>query len=171
VRSRCPGRRRCRGDAAELPSLVEKYLAYRRGLGLALETPAWLRRDFARQFDRCGHRGPLTIEFATGWALSSRSADSAQPARAARGRPSVRARYLALLEPAIEVPPPGLLGRVPHRRQAHIYSEGELAALLREASLLLPRWGAPEDLRRLLLAAGDDGPAAFRGLPARARRR
>ena len=77
--------------------LVEEYLAYRRGLGFALETPAWLLRDFAR--------------------------------------------YRALLEPGTEVPPAGLLGRVPHRRQAHIYSNAELVALLREASLLLPREG------------------------------
>ncbi|MCZ7661763.1 MAG: tyrosine-type recombinase/integrase [Thermoleophilia bacterium] len=125
------------------PSLlprVEEYLAYRRGLGFALETPAWLLRDFARHVDRCGHRGPLTIELATGWALSSRSADPAQPARRLA---AVRqfARYLALSAPATEVPPAGLLGRVPHRRQAHIYSEAELTALLREASLLLPRRG------------------------------
>jgi hypothetical protein len=42
------------------PSLlprVEEYLAYRRGLGFALETPAWLLRDFARYADRSGHRG------------------------------------------------------------------------------------------------------------------
>lgn len=120
--------------------LVEEYLAYRRGLGFALETPAWLLRDFARHVDRCGHRGPLTIELATGWAVSSHAADPAQPARRLA---AVRqfARYLALLEPATEVPPAGLLGRVPHRRQAHIYDEAELDALLRQARLLLPRDG------------------------------
>jgi len=51
------------------------------------------------------------------------------------------ARYRALLDPATEVPPAGLLGRVPRRRQPHIYSDAELAALLRQASLLLPRGG------------------------------
>ena len=39
------------------------------------------------------------------------------------------------------MPPAGLLGRVPHRRQAHIYSEAELVALLEQASRLLPRRG------------------------------
>jgi integrase len=120
--------------------LVDDYLAYRRGLGFALETPAWLLRDFARYADRRGHRGPLTSELAVGWALSSRSSDPAQPARRLAAVRQL-ARYLALLEPATEVPPDGLLGRVPHRRRAHIYSEVELAALLREASLLLPRRG------------------------------
>jgi integrase len=51
------------------------------------------------------------------------------------------ARYRALLDPGTEEPPAGLLGRVPHRRQAHIYSDAELAALLEQASLLLPRQG------------------------------
>ena len=120
--------------------LVEEYLGYRRGLGFALETPAWLLRDFARYADRSGHRGPLTIELATDWACSSRSSDPAQPARRLA---AVRqfARYRALLDPGTEVPPAGLLGRVPHRRQAHIYSDAELAALLEQASLLLPRQG------------------------------
>ena len=126
--------------AASLLPLVEEYLAYRRGLGFELETPAWLLRDFGRYADRRGHQGPLTIELATGWACSSRSSD---PSQAARRLAAVRqfARYRAPLDPATEVPPAGLLGRVPHRRQAHIYSDTELAALLREASLLLPRDG------------------------------
>lgn len=126
-------------SASFLP-LVEEYLAYRRGLGFALETPAWLLRDFARHADRSGHQGPLTVGLATEWALSSPTSDPAQPARRLA---AVRqfARYLAVLEPATEVPPAGLLGRVPHRRRVHIYSEAELAALLREASRLLPRQG------------------------------
>jgi integrase/recombinase XerD len=39
------------------------------------------------------------------------------------------------------VPPGGLLGGVPRRRQPHIYSDAELAALLEQARLLLPRRG------------------------------
>jgi integrase len=125
--------------ASWLP-LVDDYLAVRRGLGFALEQPAWLLRDFARYADRSGHRGPLTTELAVRWALSSRSGD---PAQAARRLSAVRqfARHRALLDPATEVPPPGLLGRVPRRRPPHIYSDAELAALLRQASLLRPRGG------------------------------
>jgi integrase len=120
--------------------LVEEYLAYRRGLGFALDSPAWLLRDFARYADRGGHEGPLSRELAVGWALCSRSSD---PAQAARRLSTVRqfARHRALLDPATEVPPAGLLGRVPRRRQPHIYNDAELAALLEQASLLLPRRG------------------------------
>lgn len=125
--------------ASFLP-LVEEYLAVRRGLGFALETPAWLLRDFARYADAVGHQGPLTTELAVRWALCSRSSD---PAQAVRRLSAVRqfARYRALLDPATEVPPPGLLGRLPRRKQPHIYSDAELAALLYQASLLRPRRG------------------------------
>jgi hypothetical protein len=104
--------------ASFLP-LVEEYLSVRRGLGFALEQPAWLLRDFARYADAVGHRGPLTTELAVRWALASRSSD---PAQAVRRLGAVRqfARYRALLDPATEVPPPGLLGRLPRRRQPHI---------------------------------------------------
>lgn len=125
---------------ASLLPLVEEYLSVRRGLGFALEQPAWLLRDFARYAYAVGHRGSLTTELAVSWALASRSGEHAQ---AVRRLGAVRqfARYRALLDPATEVPPPGLLGRLPRRRQPHIYSDAELAALLYQASLLLPRRG------------------------------
>jgi len=39
------------------------------------------------------------------------------------------------------VPPPGLLGHCPSRKPPHVYSDAEIAALLRQARLLLPRRG------------------------------
>ena len=121
-------------------SLVEEYLSARRGLGFALETPAYMLRDFARYADALGHQGPLTTELAVRWAQASRSGS---PAQAVRRLGAVRqfARYRALLDPATEVPPPGLLGRLPRRPQPHIYSDAEFAALLDQASMLLPRRG------------------------------
>jgi integrase len=125
--------------ASWLP-LVEEYLSVRRGLGFALEQPAFLLRDFARYADTVGHRGSLTTELAVSWALASRSGEQAQ---AVRRLGAVRqfARYRALVDPATEVPPPGLLGRLPRRKPPHIYSDAEIAALLDQASLLLPRRG------------------------------
>jgi integrase len=119
---------------------VDEYLALRRGLGFDLETPRWMLLDFARYADRIGHQGPVTIDLAVHWALSSRSSD---PAQATRRLSAVRqfARHRAVFDPATEIPPIGLLGRVPRRKQPHIYSGAEVAALLRQASLLLPRRG------------------------------
>ena len=46
------------------------------------------------------------------------------------------------LNTATEVPPAGLLGRIPTRRPTpHIYTEAEMAALLQQARCLLPRHG------------------------------
>lgn len=121
--------------------LVDEYLVYRRGLGFDLESPRWLLRDFARHADRIGHRGAVTIDLAVQWALFSRSSD---PVQAARRLSAVRqfARHRAVVDPATEIPPVGLLGHVPRRRgQPHIYSDAEIEALLQQARLLLPRRG------------------------------
>jgi integrase/recombinase XerD len=119
---------------------VEEYLAFRRGLGFSLTTPAWYLRSFARYAEQARHRGPLTLDLVTRWALASRSQD---PAQAARRLGTVRsfARHRALLDPATEVPPIGLLGRIPRRKQPHIYTDTEIRALLRQAAQMLPRGG------------------------------
>ena len=122
--------------------LVDEYLTARRGLGFGLETDEWFLRAFASHADRVGHSGSVTIELAVQWARSS--SRSSDPAQAARRLAIVRqfARYRALVDPATEVPPVGLLGRIPTRRSTpHIYTEAEMAALLQQAHCLLPRHG------------------------------
>lgn len=120
--------------------LVREYLVVRRGLGFDLDTPGWQLRDFARYADRIGHRGHLTTDLAVQWALSSRSSD---PAQAVRRLSTIRsfARYRAAFDPATEIPPTGLLGRLPRRKRPHIYSPAEIAALLQQAHRLWPRGG------------------------------
>ena len=94
--------------------LVDDYLRVRRGLGFDLESTEWKLREFATYADRIGHRGAVTIELAVEWAQSSRSSN---PAQAVRRLAAVRqfARHRALFDPATEVPPVGLLGRIPRR--------------------------------------------------------
>ena len=120
--------------------LVDDYLIARRGLGFGLESPEWLLRDFASHADRIGHSGPLTIELMVQWAQASQSSN---PAQAVRRLAVVRqlARYRALFDPATEVPPVGLLGRISRRPPPHIYTDAEVVALLQQASRLLPRQG------------------------------
>lgn len=120
--------------------LVREYLVVRRGLGFDLDTPGWQLMDFARYADRIGHRGHMTTDLAVQWALSSRSSD---PAQAVRRLSAVRwfARYRAAFDSATEIPPTGLLGRLPRRKPPHIYSPAEIAALLQQAHRLLPRRG------------------------------
>ena len=121
-------------------SLVDDYLALRRDLGFDVERQRWLLRDFARYADRAGHRGPITVDLAVRWAVSSCPGD---PARTERRLGAVRmfARHRAAFDSATEVPPAGLFGRIPRRKQAHIYSNLEISALLRECSLLRLRDG------------------------------
>ena len=122
------------------PALVEDYLALRHNLGFDVEQLGWLLRNFARYAERTEHRGPLTVDLAVRWALSSGPGD---PARGERRLWAVRqfARHRAVFDPATEVAPAGLLGRIPGRKPPHIYSDAEISALLRECSRLRPRGG------------------------------
>lgn len=120
--------------------LVDDYLAMRRDLGFDAEGLRWLLRDFARYAEQIEHRGPITLDLAVRWALSSRPGD---PARAERRLRAVRqfARYRTAFDPATEVPPAGLFGRIPRRKQPHIYSDEEISALLQECRRLQPLGG------------------------------
>lgn len=113
--------------------LVQEYLAFRRGLGFKLKDAAGLLLDFARYADRVEHHGHLTIELQVQWALSRPTNDPTRPAQLLS---IVRqfARYRAAFDPLTEIPPAGLLGRFPRRKAPHIYSDSEIAELLREAS-------------------------------------
>ena len=145
-------------------ALVEDYLAMRRNLGFDVERMRWLLRDFARFIGRIEHRGPITVDLATRWALSSRSPD---PARAERRLWAVRqfARHLAAFDPATEIPPAGLFGRVARRNQPHIYSDAEITALLQECSRLQPRDGLrPRTYVALFSLLASTRPAALRSV-------
>lgn len=127
--------------APSMLDLVQEYLVFRRGLGFDPSSQAWQLRAFARHADRVGHNGHMTIDLAVQWATSS--SGPKDPAQAARRLSIVRqfARHRAALDPDTEVPPAGLLGRVGGRKAPHIYSDEEIAALLRQARTLLPRRG------------------------------
>lgn len=120
--------------------LVEDYLAMLRGLGFDVERHRWLLRDFVRFTDRIRYHGPITVDLAVRWAQSS---CPGQPVRAERRLSVLRrfARHLISLDPATEIPPPGLLGRATGRNQPHIYSDAEISALLQGCSRLHPREG------------------------------
>jgi integrase len=125
---------------SSLLACVEEYLSFRRGLGFDLGSAACHLRSIARYAEQVGHRGPITVDLATRWALRSRSPD---PAQAARRLATIRvfARHRALIDPATEIPPLDLLGRAPRRRQPHIYSDAEIRSLLQQASRMQPRGG------------------------------
>ena len=152
--------------------LVDEYLNARRGLGFGLETQEGYLRDFARHAERIGHSGPLTIELAVQWALSSRSTN---PAQVARRLTIVRqfARYRALVGSGHR----SAAGRAPGTRlQApldapHLHRGGDRRAPAAGTLLAAPRRVATRHLCRVLRPPGVDRPAAVRGPLSHDRRR
>ncbi len=119
---------------------VECYLAYRQTLGYQVDSVGRLLRSFARFADSTGHCGPLTTEIALRWArLPVQAARMYQARRLEIVR--IFARYLTAREPGTEVPPRGLLGPSHVRRPAFIYSEANIAALIKAAAALGPADG------------------------------
>ena len=119
-------------------ALVHEYLAARHTLGFDSDGPRWVLTSFARYADRIEHHGPITSDLAVQWALATRAHDAVcATRRLAALRPFLR--WCAVSEPATEIPP--MLGRLPGRTPPHIYSDAEVASLLQQATLLLPRHG------------------------------
>jgi integrase/recombinase XerD len=119
---------------------VEQYVAMRRGLGYRLDRQATYLRSFAAFLDRCGHDGPVPLALSVQWATDTRSPDPHNPARRLSAVGGFL-RYLAPLDGATEIPPPGVLGPSHHRTPPHIYSDQEIATLLTAAAELSPRRG------------------------------
>jgi integrase/recombinase XerD len=122
---------------AAFTELAEGYLAMRRGLGYRRET---YLRGFAGFLDRSGQRGPVPLSLSVEWATATSASDPRNPARrlaAVRGF----LRHLATLDGSTEIPAPGLLGPARHRTPPHVYSDDEIASLLRAAAALSPERG------------------------------
>jgi len=127
--------------------LVRDYLAKRRALGFALRTQGPQLLQFARYADRLGHRGPLTLQLAVRWArLPKRTSASWWAHRLKILRPFIQ--YRAAFDPRTEIPPRGYLGPGYRRPTPHIYSDTEIATLIRAAHGLRP----PGGLRALTYA-------------------
>lgn len=121
-------------------AVVEEYLATRRKLGFALHVEGQELGRFARFAEQVGHAGPITTELAVRWATLPAKADRLYHARRLD---MVRrlARHRAVFESATEIPADGLLGPSYRRREAHIYSDDEIAALIGAAAQLGPSEG------------------------------
>jgi integrase len=121
-------------------ALVEDYLAARRRMGFDLKIAGEQVLAFARFADQSNHRGPLTLDLAIRWALSSRDGQLLTRARRLEVlRPFFR--YRAQFDSGTEILPAGLFGPAHRRLVPHIYSEHEVASLLEAASGLPPAGG------------------------------
>jgi integrase/recombinase XerD len=105
---------------------LTEYIATRRALGTQLQEPANTLRGFIRFLGRRRAKF-ITIPLALEWSQQSKNV---QHATWARKLSMVRqfARWLSVLEPRHQVPPPRLLNVRHRRNQPHIYSDAEMVS-------------------------------------------
>jgi integrase len=125
--------------SSAMVTLVNDYLALRRGCGFDLVIQGKLLLDFARYADTTGHHGPITTDLAMRWAKTSGAGPDQTARRLAVVRPF--ARHRAVFDAATEIPAADLLRRPARWKPPHIYSDAEISDLLRAAAALRPRGG------------------------------
>ena len=117
---------------------IQDYLALRRSLGFKLRNAGICLAKFAAFLEARG-AAHITTALALEWLHES---PSAQPATWAQRLGYIRgfARHHKASDPQTEIPPPGLLPFQPQRARPYLYSEEEIASLLR-CALELPSAG------------------------------
>jgi integrase len=121
-----------------MQSFVQMYLEERRSAGFALEVPGNLLMGFACFSDQRGHRGPITEQLILDWVQGC--ARRATPFTWARRLQTIRpfARFCFRLDRATYIPEQRIFGPAKRRLTPHIYTDREVADLLRAAGQLTP---------------------------------
>jgi integrase/recombinase XerD len=119
---------------ADLRVALGEYLTLRRGLGFALGRDEKLLVQFLDYLDEFG-RTAFIVDDALAWA---KLPEPASPGWMGMRLSVVRsfAAYLHTLDPAVPIPPPGLLPGRGRRAVPYLYSDADLAALFRQAETL-----------------------------------
>jgi integrase/recombinase XerD len=136
-----------------LSSHAEDYLRLRRALGFKLERAGQLLPQLAAYLEAAG-AGTVTSDLAIAWARLPDAAPNhwAQRLAIARGF----ARYLQTIDPAAEVPPPGVFPARPHRPNPYLFSQRDICRILEAARALRPplRAATHEAIFGLIAASG-----------------
>lgn len=117
-----------------LDQVLADYLRIRRAMGHQLVRDGKLLAQFLLYLDVRGAQ-TITTELALGWATLPTAPGTAWPANRL-GVARRFARYAQTIDPAIEVPPPGLLKSGRSGLIPYLYSPQDLAALLGAAGAL-----------------------------------
>jgi integrase/recombinase XerD len=137
-----------------LPGHVENYLRLRRALGFKLEREAQLLAQFVNFLEATGAT-TVTRDAAVAWA---RQPLSARPNHWAKRLGVVRkfAAYLQTIDPATEIPPPGIFPARRCRPTPYLWSQEDICRLLSAARALASpvRAATHEALFGLLAATG-----------------
>jgi integrase len=118
---------------------LASYIRLRRGLGFKLEAQAEVLRRFDAYVQRRRYRGPLTQALALAFATKDQTVSRTECWRRYQ---FVRhfAEYLTAFEPHMAPLDPKALRRGTDRPSVHVYTDAELARLLREASAISPSY-------------------------------
>jgi integrase/recombinase XerD len=119
-----------------LRQCLEDYLAARRALGFRLQRQECLLRSFVGFLESEGAT-TVTTELAVAWATDTKDSVNSRADRLGTTRPF--ARYLQAIDPKTEIPSNALLPRISHRVTPHIYTDAEVAALLKATRTLHTR--------------------------------
>jgi integrase/recombinase XerD len=117
-----------------LRQLAADYLAMRRAAGYRLRQEGRMLTGFVSYLEECG-TGRVTTEAALAWATKPAGAD---PGWHAARLSVVRgfARYLAAVDGRTEIPPSGLIASRERRAVPHLYSPGQITAVMGAARRL-----------------------------------
>jgi integrase len=136
-----------------LSSHVEGYLRLRRALGFKLERAGQLLPQLVAYLEAAG-AGTVTSDLAIAWARLPDATPNhwAQRLAIARGF----ARYLQTMDPATEVPPPGVFPARRHRPSPYLFSQRDICRILQAARALRPplRAATHETIFGLIAASG-----------------
>jgi integrase/recombinase XerD len=140
---------------SDLARHADDYLRLRRALGYKLVDCGRFLTQLVAYLDAAG-ASTLTVDLAVSWA--QQPPRGGQAIYMARRLGMVRgfARYLRAIDPANEVPPPGVLTSESHRPVPYLYTDDDVRRLLGAARQLQPRLRAAtyEALFGLLAASG-----------------
>lgn len=118
---------------SSLRDALADYLAVRRAVGYKLDTAERLLSQFIEHLEARGEQR-ITIEQAIAWA----TLPGGHPGYHAHRLQTVRrfARYLHAADPAVEVPPAGVLTGRSRRATPYLYTDAEIAGLVAAAETL-----------------------------------
>jgi integrase len=114
---------------------IETFIDYKRGLGIAFHTQANCLRQFARFAESVGHKGPVDMEIACGWARSG--VGHAKGYECARYEQVRRfSDFCRAFDESLPMLQPGLLGKMGNRVEPYIYSDEDIGLLMHAAGAI-----------------------------------
>jgi integrase/recombinase XerD len=122
-----------------LTARLKQYVAVRRSLGYDLSFSERVLRRFAEFADSEG-ADHITVELFLRWKKHYGSANSYTWSRRL-SMVRVFASWLQGFDPRTEVPPPGLISNKPRRTRPYIYTDDQVAKIVREAGQLPSSYG------------------------------